>query len=79
MSSSVVTCDKQGRISIIPPQHKEYAGLIRDVIIVGVMDTGLRYGIYNAGMNAEADNGQNYENDAEDLFRLGSVSKFITR
>ena len=71
MSSSVVTCDKQGRI-IIPPQHKDYACLKRDVIIVGVMDK-IEIWDLQCWNEFEADNGQNFENDAEDLFRLGST------
>ena len=71
MSFGVVTCDKQGRI-IIPQQHKDYAGLKRDVIIVGVMD---KIEIWDSQCwnEFEADNSQNFENDAEDLFRLGSA------
>ncbi len=70
MSSSVVACDKQGRI-ILPQQHKDYAGINKDVVIVGVMDKieiwDLEY--WN---EFEADNSQNFEKDAEDLFSLGT-------
>jgi len=71
MSSSVVTWDKQGRI-IIPQLHKDYAGLKKDVIIVGVMD---KIEIWDLQLwkEFEQDNGQNFERDAEDLFRLGSL------
>ena len=71
MSSSVVTCDKQGRI-IIPQQHKDYAGLERDVIIVGVMDK-IEIWDLQRWNEFEEDNSQNFENDAEDLFSLGST------
>lgn len=33
--AAVVTCDRQGRI-LIPPYLKEYAGIKRDVVLVGV-------------------------------------------
>ena len=71
MSSSVVTCDKQGRI-IIPQLHKDYAGLKKEVIIIGVMD---RVEIWDLQhwKEFEEDNEQNFEKDAEDLFRLGSA------
>ena len=71
MSSSVVTCDKQGRI-IIPQLHKDYAGLKKEVIIIGVMD---RVEIWDLQhwKEFEEDNEQNFERDAEDLFRLGSA------
>ncbi|MHC4267965.1 MAG: division/cell wall cluster transcriptional repressor MraZ [Planctomycetota bacterium] len=70
-SSSFVTCDKQGRI-IIPPSHKDYAGLKKDVVIIGVMD---RIEIWDSKLwdGFEEDNEQNFEKDAEDLFRLGSA------
>lgn len=70
-SSSFVTCDKQGRI-IIPQLHKDYAGLKKDVVIIGVMD---RIEIWDLEHwnEFEEDNEQNFERDAEDLFRLGSA------
>jgi len=66
-----VDCDKQGRISV-EPKHIDYAGLKKEVIIVGVMD---RIEIWDKKSwdEAEAGNSESYENDAEDLFRLGSV------
>ncbi len=72
MSSSVVTCDKQGRI-IIPQTHKSYANLTKDVVIVGVMD---KIEIWDSKLwdEFEQDNGQNFEKDAEDLFQLGYTS-----
>ena len=71
MSSSIVTCDKQGRI-IIPQLHKDYANIDKDVIIVGVMD---KIEIWDSKLwdEFEQDNGQNFEKDAEDLFQLGSA------
>ena len=71
MSSSVVTCDKQGRI-IIPQLHKDYAGLKKEVIIVGVMDK-IEIWDLQQWNEFEEDNVQNFERDAEDLFRLGSA------
>jgi MraZ protein len=70
-SSSFVTCDKQGRI-IIPQLHKDYAGLKKEVVIIGVMD---RFEIWDLQHwnEFEEDNEQNFERDAEDLFRLGSA------
>ena len=70
-SSSFVTCDKQGRI-IIPQLHKDYAGLKKEVVIIGVMD---RIEIWDLKHwnEFEEDNEQNFERDAEDLFRLGSA------
>ena len=70
-SSSFVTCDKQGRI-IIPQLHKDYAGLKKEVVIIGVMD---RIEIWDQQHwnEFEEDNEQNFEKDAEDLFRLGSA------
>jgi len=69
MSSGVVNCDKQGRI-IIPQQHKDYADLKKEVAIIGVMD---RIEIWDLQTwnGFEEDHGQNFERDAEDLFRLG--------
>ncbi|ODS33408.1 MAG: hypothetical protein SCARUB_01445 [Candidatus Scalindua rubra] len=68
-SSSFVTCDKQGRI-IIPQMHKDYAGLKKEVVIVGVMD---RIEIWDLQRwnEYEEDHEQNFERDAEDLFQLG--------
>jgi MraZ protein len=71
MSSSVVTCDKQGRI-IIPQLHKDYAGLKKEVIIIGVMDK-IEIWDLQQWNKFEEDNVQNFERDAEDLFRLGSA------
>ena len=71
MSSSVVTCDKQGRI-IIPQLHKDYAGLKKEVIIIGVMDK-IEIWDLQQWNEFEEDNEQNFERDAEDLFRLGSA------
>ena len=71
MSSSVVTCDKQGRI-IIPQLHKDYAGLKKEVIIIGVMDK-IEIWDLQQWSEFEEDNVQNFERDAEDLFRLGSA------
>ena len=70
-SSSFVTCDKQGRI-IIPQLHKDYAGLKKEVVIIGVMD---RIEIWDLKHwnEFEEDNEQNFERDAEDLFQLGSA------
>jgi MraZ protein len=70
-NSKKVDCDKQGRINI-HQQHIDYAGLKKDVIIVGVMD---RIEIWDkkAWDEAEAGNSENYENDAEDLFSMGSI------
>jgi MraZ protein len=69
-NSKKVDCDKQGRISI-DPKHIDYAGLKKDVVIVGVMD---RIEIWDKQSwdEVEAGNSDNFENDAEDLFRLGS-------
>ena len=71
MSSSIVTCDKQGRI-IIPQLHKDYANIDKDVVIVGVMD---KIEIWDSKLwdEFEQDNGQNFEKDAEDLFQLGTA------
>ena len=71
MSSSVVTCDKQGRI-IIPQLHKDYAGLKKEVIIIGVMDK-IEIWDLQQWNEFEEDNVQNFERDAEDLFQLGSA------
>ena len=71
MSSSVVTCDKQGRI-IIPQLHKDYAGLKKEVVIIGVMDKIEIWDLKHWN-EFEEDNEQNFERDAEDLFRLGSA------
>ena len=70
-SSSFVTCDKQGRI-IIPQLHKDYAGLKKEVIIIGVMDK-IEIWDLQQWNEFEEDNVQNFERDAEDLFRLGSA------
>jgi MraZ protein len=69
-SSSFVTCDKQGRI-IIPQLHKDYAGLKKEVVIIGVMDRIEVWDLQHWN-EFEEDNEQNFERDAEDLFRLGS-------
>ena len=71
MSSSVVTCDKQGRV-IISQLHKDYAGLKKEVIIIGVMDK-IEIWDLQQWNEFEEDNVQNFERDAEDLFRLGSA------
>ena len=73
MSSSVVTCDKQGRI-IIPQLHKDYAGLKKEVIIIGVMDKIEIWDLKHWN-EFEEDNEQNFERDAEDLFQLGTALK----
>ncbi len=70
-SSSFVTCDKQGRI-IIPQLHKDYAGLKKEVVIIGVMDK-IEIWDLQQWNEFEEDNVQNFERDAEDLFRLGSA------
>jgi len=70
-SSSFVTCDKQGRI-IIPQLHKDYAGLKKEVVIIGVMDRIEIWDLQHWN-EFEEDNEQNFEKDAEDLFRLGSA------
>ena len=70
-SSSFVTCDKQGRI-IIPQLHKDYAGLKKEVVIIGVMDRIEIWDLQHWN-EFEEDNEQNFERDAEDLFRLGSA------
>jgi MraZ protein len=70
-SSSFVTCDKQGRI-IIPQMHKDYAGLKKEVVIIGVMDRIEIWDLQHWN-EFEEDNEQNFERDAEDLFRLGSA------
>jgi len=70
-SSSFVTCDKQGRI-IIPQLHKDYAGLKKEVVIIGVMDR-IEIWDFQHWNEFEEDNEQNFEKDAEDLFRLGSA------
>ncbi len=69
--SSFATCDEQGRI-VIPQLHKDYAGLKKEVVIIGVMD---RIEIWDLKHwnEFEEDNEQNFERDAEDLFRLGSA------
>ena len=69
-NSKKVDCDKQGRISI-DPQHIDYADLKKDVVIVGVMNK-IEIWDSQAWKEVEADNSENFENDAEDLFRLGS-------
>ncbi|MGR3301153.1 MAG: division/cell wall cluster transcriptional repressor MraZ [Candidatus Scalindua sp.] len=71
-SSSFVTCDKQGRI-IIPQLHKDYAGLKKEVVIIGVMDRIEIWDLQHWN-EFEEDNEQNFERDAEDLFRLGSAT-----
>ena len=73
MSSSVVTCDKQGRI-IIPQLHKDYAGLKKEVVIIGVMDKIEIWDLKHWN-EFEEDNEQNFERDAEDLFQLGTALK----
>ncbi len=70
-SSRFVTCDKQGRI-IIPQLHKDYAGLKKEVVIIGVMDR-IEIWDFQHWNEFEEDNEQNFERDAEDLFRLGSA------
>lgn len=72
-SSSFVTCDKQGRI-IIPQLHMDYAGLKKEVFIIGVMH---RIEIWDLKHwnEFEEDNEQNFERDAEDLFQLGTAPK----
>jgi MraZ protein len=69
--SSFVTWDEQGRI-VIPQLHKDYAGLKKEVVIIGVMD---RIEIWDLKHwnEFEEDNEQNFERDAEDLFQLGSA------
>ena len=69
--SSFATCDEQGRI-VIPQLHKDYAGLKKEVVIIGVMD---RIEIWDLKHwnEFEEDNEQNFERDAEDLFQLGSA------
>ena len=69
--SSFVNCDEQGRI-VIPQLHKDYAGLKKEVVIIGVMD---RIEIWDLKHwnDFEEDNEQNFERDAEDLFQLGSA------
>jgi MraZ protein len=69
--SSFVTCDEQGRI-VIPQLLKDYAGLKKEVVIIGVMD---RIEIWDLKHwnDFEEDNEQNFERDAEDLFQLGSA------
>ena len=62
--------DKQGRI-IIPQLYKDYAGLKKDVVIVGVMDKVEIWDL-QCWNDTEEDNSQNFEKDAEDLFSLGS-------
>ena len=71
--SSSVTCDEQGRI-VIPQLHKDYAGLKKEVVIIGVMD---RIEIWDLKHwnEFEEDNEQNFERDAEDLFQLGTALK----
>ncbi len=70
-NSKKVDCDKQGRINI-HQQHIDYAGLKKDVIIVGVMD---RIEIWDlqSWNEVEAGNRDNFENDAEDLFSMGPI------
>ncbi len=69
--SSFVACDEQGRI-VIPQLLKDYAGLKKEVVIIGVMD---RIEIWDLKHwnDFEEDNEQNFERDAEDLFQLGSA------
>ena len=69
--SSFVTCDEQGRI-VIPQLLKDYAGLKKEVVIIGVVD---RIEIWDLKHwnEFEEDSEQNFEKDAEDLFRLGSA------
>ena len=71
--SSFATCDEQGRI-VIPQLHKDYAGLKKEVVIIGVMD---RIEIWDLKHwnEFEEDNEQNFERDAEDLFQLGTALK----
>ena len=69
--SSFVTCDEQGRI-VIPQLHKDYAGLKKEVVIIGVMDKIEIWDLKHWN-EFEEDNEQNFERDAEDLFRLGSA------
>ncbi len=70
-NSKKVDCDKQGRI-ILLPQHINYAGLKKDVVIVGVMD---KIEIWDSQCwnEIEAENSESFEQDAEDLFPMGTV------
>ena len=69
--SSFATCDEQGRI-VIPQLHKDYAGLKKEVVIIGVMDKIEIWDLKHWN-EFEEDNEQNFESDAEDLFQLGSA------
>ncbi len=71
--SSSCTCDKQGRI-IIPQELKEYAGLQKDVVIVGVMDK-IEIWDLKQWNEFETNHEGNFEKDAEDLFQLGYSPK----
>ncbi len=52
---------------MIPQVLKEYAGLKKEIVIVGVMDK-IEIWDLQSWNDFEADNDQNYERDADDLF-----------
>lgn len=66
-SSGLVACDKQGRI-IVPQNLKEHAGLVKEVVIVGVMDK-IEVWDLERWNKFEAQHEENFEKDAEDLFQ----------
>ncbi|MFQ5964468.1 MAG: division/cell wall cluster transcriptional repressor MraZ [Candidatus Scalinduaceae bacterium] len=68
-SSGLVTCDKQGRI-IIPQILKEHAGLEKEVAIIGVMNKIEMWDL-KCWNEFETDHERSFEEEAEDLFKLG--------
>ena len=66
-SSTLVTCDKQGRI-IVPQHLKEYAGLEKEIVIAGVMDK-IEVWDLKVWNKFETEHEKNYEKDAEGLFQ----------
>ena len=65
-SSTLVTCDKQGRV-IVPQHLKEYAGLEKEIVIAGVMDK-IEVWDLKQWNRFEKENVENFEKDAENLF-----------
>lgn len=66
-----ISCDPQGRI-VVPPPLKEYAGLERDVVLVGAPGR-IEIWDYNKWQVLDEDNTKNLDKLAEELHR--GVSK----
>ncbi|MFQ5862687.1 MAG: division/cell wall cluster transcriptional repressor MraZ [Candidatus Brocadiales bacterium] len=64
-----ISCDPQGRI-VIPQPLKEYAGLERDVVLVGAPDR-IEIWSYNRWQTLDEDNTKNLDKLAEELYGGG--------